>query len=102
MFKIVASFFRNNLDHKLFYDEFFDHRTITLIHEKFYSSIGFVKKEIIKETELQIDIAMVFETETDFLNFAINNQELLEERSKLINEWLTKTGHSYKYYTITD
>ena len=98
MFKIVASFTRDNLDHNFFYHEFWNHEVIQLIQEKFKNAPGSVGLEIIEETDQKIEIAMIFENKDQFMNFAVSNYELLEERSRMIENWVNTTGHTYKYY----
>ena len=98
MFKIVASFSRDKLDHNFFYHEFWNHEVIKSIQEKFKNSLGAVGLEIIEETDQKMEIAMIFENKDQFMNFAVNNYALLEERSRMIENWVNTTGHTYKYY----
>jgi 7-keto-8-aminopelargonate synthetase-like enzyme len=100
MFKIVASFSRENPDHNFFYYEFWNHEVIKSIQEEFKNTPGSVGLEILEETDQKMEIAMVFEDKDRFMDFAANNYLLLEERSKMIENWVNTTGHTYKYYMI--
>jgi hypothetical protein len=98
MFRIVSSFTRDNLDHNFFYHKFGNHEVINLIREHFKNSPGSVSLEIIEETDQKMEIAMIFENKDQFMNFAVSNYALLEERSRMIENWVNTTGHTYKYY----
>jgi hypothetical protein len=100
MFKVVASFARENSDHNFFYYDNNQHPIVVTILETLKNTQGFLGLFEIIQEDCRHDIALGFETVLDFQTFAQNNQKLLNARQQLIEEYCQRTGHVYKYYMI--
>ncbi len=103
MFKIVASFTRLNTDYDFFNDLFMTNEVVVEIHKNADSIPGYLGiDEHIYRDEYRCDKALCFENKDSFLQFAIENQNLLDQRLLMIKEYCDSTGHEYKYYIIND
>jgi antibiotic biosynthesis monooxygenase (ABM) superfamily enzyme len=100
--KIVVTFNRPNSSHKFFYEEYDQHPVVMALYSNFESYPGFLKKEILLETETTAEVAMSFNTLEDFLNFSKDNKNLLDQRKALIEEWCQQTGHTFNHQLIID
>ena len=103
MFKIVASFTRPNTDHAFFNDLYMKNDIIHQIHKNADLIPGYLGiDEDIYRDEFRCDKAMCFENEHAFLKFTKQNQNLLDQRLTMIEEYCRETGHEYKYYMLID
>lgn len=102
MFKIVTVFTRLETTDNFFYDQYADHTVVVQLKEKFQQSTGFLGKEFLKQEDLIVEIAMCFESQSDFFNFVTANKQLLDQRFDLINQWCQISNQTYNFYTIAD
>lgn len=101
MFKIVASFTRPNTDHEFFTDIYMTYDIIRSLQENAAKLPGYLGvDENIYRDELRCDKALCFDNQQSFLEFVSANQHLLDQRSKIIDEYCLRTKHVYKYYVI--
>lgn len=100
--KIIVTFTRPDTTAPFFYQEFADHLVVTTLHDKFEAASGFLGKEILVEEDLKIEVAMNFKSMSEFLLFAKSNQQLLDMRRELIEEWCQTNGHTFDHRIITD
>jgi antibiotic biosynthesis monooxygenase (ABM) superfamily enzyme len=100
--KVVVTFNRPDSSYKFFYEEYAQHPVITGLHDRFVLHPGFLGKEILLEQETSVKIAMNFDTVENFLNFAKENQDLLDQRKVLIEEWCQRASHTFDHQLITD
>ena len=101
MFKIVASFTRPNTDHDFFSDIYLEYDVIKNLQIAARKNTGFVGlDENIFRDDFRCDKAMCFDSYQSFLQFVTDNKELLDQRSKMIEEYCVMTKHVYKYYVI--
>ena len=100
--KIIVTFTRPDTTAPFFYHEFADHLVVTTLHDKFEAAPGFLGKEILVEEELKTEVAMNFESMSNFFLFAKSNQQLLDMRRALVEEWCQTNGHTFEHRIITD
>lgn len=101
-FAIVAKFSRKNDIDDFFYHRYQDHPVVLEIKNRFESTGGHVGKSILVDSFEVFEVALVFETQEDFIEFVLKNENILQQRNDLINEYCEKTGHRYEYYSIPD
>lgn len=103
MFKIVASFTRPDSQHEFFSDIYMQFDLIKTLHERARSHQGFLGvDEHVYRDDLRCDKALCFDSQESFLKFAAVNQDILDQRKKLIDLYCAETKHEYKYYVIVD
>jgi hypothetical protein len=101
MFKVVASFTREDTKYDFFNDLYSNYEVVNQLHESARSLPGFlgIDEEVYRD-EFRCDKALCFENEEAFNLFVAKNQELLFYRKQIIEEYCQRTGHVYKYYMI--
>jgi len=100
MFKIIVEFTRPNNSHKFFYEEFAEHPVVLSLKNSFESHPGFKGKEIFIDSDNRLEVAMNFDTVENFLDFAKTNQDMLDKRMVLIQDWCEKTGQTFSHKTL--
>lgn len=101
MFKIVASFTRQNNNYGFFNDLYMTNEIVVELHENARLIPGFLGiDEVVYRDDLRCDKALCFENKASFDLFVEKNQLLLFKRKQLIDKYCQQTGHEYKYYTI--
>lgn len=99
--KIIVTFKRTTKDADFFYTAFAEHPVVLALKDKFESHSGFFGKEILVEEDYRVEIAMNFDTVENFLDFAKSNQELLDQRKELIENWCKQNSHTFEHNIIT-
>lgn len=101
MFKIVASFTRPDSQHEFFNDIYMQFDLIKTLHERARLNQGFLGvDEHVYRDDLRCDKALCFDSQQSFLAFVADNQDLLDQRMAMINEYCLRTNQVYKYYVI--
>lgn len=100
MLKVTVTFQRSTTDAEFFYTAFAEHPIVLALKDKFEGHPGFRGKEILVEEEYRVEIAMNFDTVENFLDFAKANQDLLDQRKAIIEDWCKQNNHTFEH-TIT-
>jgi len=98
MFEIVTKFTRLSSEWDFFYTAHKSHAVVLSIAEQFIKSPGHREIKVISEEQLKIEISMTFDTVEHFQQFIRNNLELIEQRNQLVEDWCSKTKHTYEWY----
>ena len=100
--KIIVTFTRPDKTADFFYHAYAEHPVVQALHDKFEAAPGFLGKEILVDEDYKTEVAMNFDTVDNFLLFAKTNQELLDLRKALIEQWCNTVGHTFDHRLVTD
>jgi hypothetical protein len=97
MIEVVSTFTRPNADVDFFYQVHGDHPLVQKILNEFNQSIGSNRVYLKSLDRYKMEIAMKFDSQEQFWQFAGNNKELFEQRQSMIEDWCARTGHEYSW-----
>jgi hypothetical protein len=99
MFEIVAKFTRQSPEFDFFYTAHKNHSVVLRIYEQFSNTVGHRDLTVLRNDNDCMEISMTFDSAENFWQFIKGNIELIEQRQQLIDQWCSKTGHVYSWYT---
>ena len=99
MFEIVSVFTRPDTEVDFFYRVHGGHSVVQEILKAYNQSTGSTGTSLKYFDGYRMEVSMTFENKNQFWKFVEDNKELLDQRSKLIEDWCERTGHTYSFYT---
>jgi len=99
MFEIVAKFTRQSPEFDFFYTAHKNHPVVLSIYKQFSNTVGHKEIKVVRSDDQCMEILMSFNSAENFWQFIKDNNELIEQRQQLIDQWCSKTGHIYSWHT---